>query len=194
MNGRTHLNLYNPSNINNYQTFYDTAMTEKARLESTFISEEHYDNRSGVINADITLNETVKILQKLKCNKAVGIDLIPNEVLKRPGIHFVLYKLFSFIFDAGIVPSTWLKAVVNPIPKPGNDPFVPLNYRGISLLSCISKAYAYLINDWIDNYCEQHNILVDEQNGFRKGRSCSDHLFTLTSLIRKRLSQKKSTF
>ena len=187
--------LYNPSNINNDQTFYDTAMNEKARLESTFISAEHYDNRTGVINSDITLNETVKILQKLKCNKAVGIDFIPNEVLKGPGIHFVLYKLFAFIFDAGIVPSTWLKAVVNPIPKgSGKDPFVPLNYRGISLLSCISKAYTSLINERISNYCEQHNILVDEQNGFRKGRSCSDHLFTLTSIIRNRLSQKRSTF
>ena len=67
-------------------------MNEKARLESTFISEEHYDNRSGVINSDITLNETVKILRKLKCNKAVGIDFIPND-FKTPGYTFCIVQI-----------------------------------------------------------------------------------------------------
>ena len=56
-----------------------------------------------MINSDITLNEAVQNLRKLKCNKAIGIDFISNEVLKRSGIHFVLHKLFSFIFDSGIV-------------------------------------------------------------------------------------------
>ena len=46
----------------------------------------------------------------------------------------------------------------------------------------------------INKYCEINDILVDEQNGFRKGRSCSDHLFTLTSIIRNHISQNKSTF
>ena len=103
--------------------------------------------------------------------------------------------MFAAVFDKGMVPSTWLRSIVNPIPKgSGKDPYVPLNYRGISLLSCLSKTYTSLINERINKYCEINDILVDEQNGFRKGRSCSDHLFTLTSIIRNRISQNKSTF
>ena len=90
---------------------------------------------------------------------------------------------------------TWLRAIVNPIPKrSGKDPYVPSNYRGISLLSCLSKTYISLISERINKLCEINDILVDEQNGFRKGRSCSDHLFTLTSIIKHRISQNKSTF
>ena len=41
----------------------------------------------------------------------------------------------------------------------------------------------------------EHNcVLVEEQNGFRKNRSCLDHIFVLSSILRSRLVEKKSTF
>jgi hypothetical protein len=49
-------------------------------------------------------------------------------------------KLFAALFDKGMAPSIWFRAIVNPIPKgSGKDPYIPINYRGISLVSCISK-------------------------------------------------------
>ena len=39
-----------------------------------------------------------------------------------------------------------------------------------------------------------HGIFPDEQNGFRAGRSCEDHIFTLSSIIKNRNSENKSTF
>ncbi len=93
------------------------------------------------------------------------------------------------------MPSIWVKAIINPIPKgAGKDPFVPLNYRGISLLSCMSKTFTSLLNERIVKYCDDLGILADEQNGFRKGRSCVDHLFSLTSIIRNRLANRCPTF
>ena len=47
----------------------------------------------------------------------MGVDFIPNEVTKSPGIYYIVYKLFAAVFDKGMVPSTWLRAIVNPIPK-----------------------------------------------------------------------------
>jgi hypothetical protein len=38
------------------------------------------------------------------------------------------------------------------------------------------------------------DLIVDEQNGFRKKRSCEEHIFTLTSLIKKRINDNMSTF
>ena len=38
------------------------------------------------------------------------------------------------------------------------------------------------------------NLLSDYQNGFRKGRSCEDHAFTLSTVLRNRIQAKQSTF
>ena len=63
-----------------------------------------------------------------------------------------------------------------------------MNYRGISLLSCISKLYSSIMNKRITQYLEENDILAEEQNGFRSGRSCEDHVFTLSSVIRNNTS------
>ena len=46
------------------------------------------------------------------------------------------------------------------------------------------------LNDWADDHC----ILAEEQNGFRSGRSCLDHLLTLTSVVQTGKSQRKDTY
>ena len=67
------------------------------------------------------------------------------------------------------MPLVWLKSIITPIPKGAKcDPCVPLNYRGISLLRFIPKAYSCLINTWITRYLEETNFLVSEYNGFWK--------------------------
>ena len=78
--------------------------------------------------------------------------------------------------------------------KPNKDKFNPLNYRGISLLSCVGKLYSALLTSRITKYCEHDNLIADEQNGFRPGRSCTDHIYVLTSLIRNRLALNIDTF
>ena len=59
-----------------------------------------------------------------------------------------------------------------------------MNYRGISLLSCIGKLYSSLLEKRLSTYLEENDILADEQNGFRRKRSCEDHIFTLNSLVK----------
>ena len=59
-----------------------------------------------------------------------------------------------------------------------------MNYRGISLLSCISKLYSAFLNDIITKYLENNDLLSDEQNGFLANRSCKDHVFILNNIIR----------
>ena len=85
--------------------------------------------------------------------------------------------------------------VINPIPKGSDkDPYVPLNYRGISLLCTMGKVFTAILNHRINNFCNQFDILVDEQNGFRKGRSCNDHIFSVSSIIRNKINAKESIF
>ena len=107
----------------------------------------------------------------------------------------VIHCLLSTCFTTGKVPSAWLKGVVKPIPKSStNDPLVPLNYRGICLLPTISKMYTDMLNRRLMLFCDINDLLNDEQNGFRKDRSCGDHLYGLTSIVRNRMNKKMDTF
>ena len=74
------------------------------------------------------------------------------------------------------------------------DPRLPLQYRGISLLSTVYKLFSSIINEKIRRIAENNDLYADEQNGFRVGRSCEEHVFTLSSIIRNRKSQHLSTF
>ncbi len=122
---------------------------------------------------------------KSKDKKAPGLDGVVNEVMKNDVCIKVLTALFNKCFDIGLLPSQWLKAIINPIPKNLNsDPRVPLNYRGISLLPVISKMYTALVGTRVGGFLEKNDILVNEQNGFRPNRSCTDHIFTLYDLLR----------
>ncbi len=143
----------------------------------------------------ISYDETEKITNNLKAKKAIGIDKIPNEILKINDVKYVMHKMFNAFFNTSMLPSIWLKALIVPVPKSSTkDPYIPLNYRGISLLSCVYKAYSGILNNRIKTYMEDRNWFVEEQNGFRKGRSCQDHIYTLSSIIRNRQNEKKHTY
>ena len=107
----------------------------------------------------------------------------------------ILLKFFQLCFDSSKIPLQWSKAIIVPIPKSGNkDPRIPLNYRGISLLCNSGKIFSSVLNKRLSEYLESNKILCDEQNGFRSNRSCEDHIFALTSLVKFRLAKNQDTF
>jgi len=59
-----------------------------------------------------------------------------------------------------------------------------LNYRGISHLNSGYKIYANIITQHFKTISRA--ILLEEQNGFRIGRSCIDNVFTIKQTIEKR--------
>ena len=172
--------------------WYNTCMIDKMVYEESMNDPLYTSNES--LNDVFSITELDKIITNCKNGKATGIDRIPNEVLKNKNVKALLLLLFNACFLNDIVPHKWLQAIVYPIPKDcKNDPRVPLHYRGISLLSTVSKVYTGLMNLRLQCYMEK-DILVDEQNGFRKKRSCQDHLYTLTSIVRNRKNKNLSTY
>jgi hypothetical protein len=128
---------------------------------------------------------------KSKNGKSTGVDELPYEVLKYDCVTEVIHRLFMLCFESNIIPSDWRRAIICPILKDNNnDPRTPLNYRGISLLSAIYKLYSSVLNNRLMDHLEDYYILVDEQNGFRRDRSCADHIFTLSCITQNR----KETF
>ncbi len=188
------MGLYNkPGDLSEHDNFYTNICNRKITMENEMENDEYDSNFE--LNRALSYDEVEKIIFKLKSKKATGLDSIPNEVLKHKDVMMLLYKLYVKCFEYCILPSVWLKSIVVPVPKSSTkDPFVPLNYRGISLLSCICKVFSGIINKRVIDYCELMNLIVDEQNGFRKDRSCTDHIFALSSLVKNRLAQNRDTY
>ena len=66
------------------------------------------------------------------------------------------------------------------LPKKGDIP--NCNYwRGITLISITSKVFSKIIQERLAKALEQH--IREEQAGFRKGKSCSDHIYTLRQTL-----------
>ena len=138
---------------------------EKTHLEITLNNTQN-TKMSLILLLFVEVRRSILLSKK---NKTPGVDLIPNEVIKNPKICKVLFTLFNFCFQNHIVLNLWLKSIVKPIPKsPEKSLYVPMNYRGISLISCIAKIYSSILNSRVSAYLEDSKILVEEQNGFRK--------------------------
>ena len=176
--------LYNSGDgVDFDETFYNVSKNHKMQLEDTIDDPLYTSNHD--LNCNFTLDEISCVIMNAKNKSAVGIDFIPYDVLKYPPIITLLHSFFQLVFDTGIIPLIWRKSIIFPIHKDSTtDKRLPMNYRGISLLSCISKLYSNLINRRLSKYLEDNDILAEEQNGFRRARSCEDHIFTPNSIIR----------
>lgn len=148
------------------------------------------------INKPFTVDEVTKVFKSLKNNKACGDDMILNEFLKHSPeeCYILLTKYFNLILDTGNVPSDWCIGLIQPVFKKKGSPEDPDNYRGITLLSCLSKAFTALLNNRLGQFLENNDILGEEQAGFRHDYSTIDHIFTLHTLIEMYLQKGSRMF
>ena len=91
----------------------------------------------------------------------------------------MLHVLVVDVWHKGVVPDDWRTALIVPLYKKG-DPNNIDNYRGISLLSLPGKIFAILLKKRVQTWDEA--MLMEEQCGFRTGRSCNDAIFILQGL------------
>lgn len=151
---------------------------------------------NSLLNDDITEIEVKEAIHSLKNNKSPGEDAIPGEFLKRTvhlGMSRVLQKLFNLILQTGQLPKNWHTGIIVPLHKKG-DINNAGNYRGISLLSVMSKMFTKILCTRLTRWADSNNKLPEEQAGFRKGYSTVDQIFNLQGLIQKYLSKKGNVF
>ena len=98
-------------------------------------------------------------------------------------LHLRILHLFNMCWKRHQVPKEWLQSKVISLFKKGSRSD-PQNYRGISLLDTTYKVYARIVNNRLKTITD--SLLLEEQMGFRKGRSCSDAVFAINQIIAKR--------
>ena len=143
---------------------------------------------------NVSVNEVLKAVCKLKDGKASGVDEIKAEYLKSGGYVCAewLVRLLNECLRTGRVPSEWKIGCIVPLYKGKGDPLECKNNRGISLLSVPGKLYGRILIDRVVENSEGQ--IGEEQSGFRKGRSCSDQIFVLRQLCEKMKEKGKKVW
>ena len=162
--------------------------SEKRRLSVPETSVQ--SNANHDLNLEITEKEVKDALSRLNNGKASGTDAILPEMMKTGEIYITKYltNLYNIIFCMGVFPSEWTKSIIVPIHKKGRTDVMD-NYRGISLINIMCKCYTSILNHRLYTWLERNHMIHEEQAGFRRNYSTTDHIFTLHATIQKCLSK-----
>lgn len=138
--------------------------------------------------------EVEEIIHNRPNKKSVGFDGLPFTVIKTfsPCVILFLCMLFNHMIASAHFPSSWKRALVVAIPKPGKDAGVITNWRPISQLSCISKIFEKLLNKRLINSLTRLPIFKN-QFGFLAGHSTEHALCRIQNNINNGLNHQKIT-
>ncbi|XP_030765487.1 uncharacterized protein LOC115889574 [Sitophilus oryzae] len=163
---------------------------ERAEYQETLQPQSDIQIRTAASPLRINTKEVKQICQTLKSRKSPGPGEIPLELLKYGTDK--LYKQFASLFQKCLngenIPKEWKTSYITTIHKKGSKDDCD-NYRGISVLSSVSRVYGKLVKKRIEE--EYRDMEAEEQAGFRAGRSTVDHLFTLTQIIEKKMARNQ---
>lgn len=146
------------------------------------------DSTAQKMAKELTLEEISDAIDHLALGKATGSDRITGEMLRlvrqaNPGFAKLLTAVCNDAFIHGApMPDSWRQSNMILLHKKG-DRLEISNYRPVSLIQCIYKVYATVLNNRLTEAFESCNIISDAQCGFRKGRSAAQKLWAIRAAI-----------
>ena len=138
------------------------------------------------------VSDVKKSLCDLQVSKGPGPDGLTARLLKELSneISEPFTKIMNLSLHEEVFPTKWKDANFTPVSK--SDPKnVVTNYRGIALLSILSKTFEKCIKTRL--YSHVKGILSHNQHGFRKSRSCVTQLLDFVHSIAETLGNGGQT-
>ena len=132
-------------------------------------------------NLDITSDEVIMLLRRIKPHSASGPDAISAWMLRTFAEEAApsIASLFNLSLSLGKLPNDWKCSNVVPIPKESSKSNVRF-YRPISLLPIISKILERHVYSLLSERLATHNFLSSNQFGFQPGRNTTTPLLIAT--------------
>ena len=148
-------------------------------------------NQLNFLISHISNEEVLEIINQLE-NKSTGPNSIPIKLLKLiPDLILMpLCKIINHSFQTGVFPDALKISEVIPIHKGGSTGELN-NYRPISLLSIFDKIIEKIMHKRLYEFLQEHNILFQNQFGFRKNNLTSFALIEITEKIKETIDNKK---
>ena len=138
---------------------------------------------AGVRSQDVTVDDIISALKKLRAGKACADDAWVTEMLKtgHEGFLEAIAAIFSDILhEKAEMPHTWCASRLTILFKKG-DAKLPKNYRPIAIIPVLGKLFSGVLLQRIKPLLE--NLQEPEQAGFRADFSCDDviHFLRMTA-------------
>jgi hypothetical protein len=134
-----------------------------------------------------------KALKKAKKSEAKDSNGISPSMLKYCG-EAVLGPLTNAInssISEGIVPDCWKEARVVPVFKKGSRSKME-NYRPVAILNCCRKILEEIVRQQFEKHFQGMKLILEEQHGFRPGRSTSSAAHSAIYDIRRLRAEGKT--
>ena len=116
----------------------------------------------------VSASEVKSIFNNLDASKSPGPDVITARLLKEvaPKINDSVTSIFNKSLTSGVLPEKWKDSnLTTPVFKSGQKDVIT-NYRGMSLLSIMSKVLERCVDTYIYNHVV--DLLHPDQHAFRK--------------------------
>ena len=120
----------------------------------------------------VTAGAVKKLMKRMAKKKSKGNDGIPQDclLLGQDVIAGPLTDVINTSISSGVFPEQWKEAIVVPILKKGDSKDTK-NYRPVSCLPAASKVLEKVVCEQLTRFAEVHNLLPNNQHGFRAQRS-----------------------
>ena len=169
----------------------DIPSSSKTKAVKKTIKNKHQFNFNT-----ITDREVYELLLKLDSKKGPGTDNIDTKSLKSIAhiISVHLASLFNQSIIEGVYPNNQKIAKCIPIYKGSPlDPSDPVNYRPISILTAINKAFERILHNQLSKYLEKYDLLPYFQYGYRRFHNTSQAVADYIDYVKKATSNQLCT-
>ena len=148
------------------------------------------EQEGGRQGEEISLEEIKTELKKMRNKKAPGPGGLPIELIKHAPEQclIIIQDIFNQCLNGTTIPSEWKLGYLSSIHKKGNRKNCD-NYRGITVTSSLGRLYGRILKGRVEREAKE----IEEQSGFRPGRSCVDNIFSLKQIVEKRLSRSQES-
>jgi hypothetical protein len=103
----------------------------------------------------------------------------------------IVTKVMNKIYETGKFPVAWKTSLLHLIYKGKGVSKDPGSYRGIALLSTLSKIYTRVLAKRLNDWFENRGAISECHMGFRKGWRTRDNIFIIRTIIDKYLARKR---
>ena len=119
------------------------------------------------------------------------VDGITAELLKGVNEECIraLAQVFATCFEREEIPEEWARGLIVPIPKNQEVKKIE-NYRGITLLSIVGKAFVAILNERLTRWMEKRSVVAEEQAGFGRDTHRSTRCMCYRKLSRGRNKER----
>uniref|UniRef100_A0A8D8PVV0 Craniofacial development protein 2 n=1 Tax=Cacopsylla melanoneura TaxID=428564 RepID=A0A8D8PVV0_9HEMI len=169
--------------LNRWTQHFKELLNEEESELSTQNQHEQQPEQEAEENLP-TLQEIQRSIQKMKNNRAPGIDNINAELLKYGGdaTDNMMLEIIQMVWKEEKMPENWTTGVLCPIHKKG-DKTNCTNFRGIMLLNTAYKIFTSILNDRLKEITDEK--IGEYQCGFRRDKGTTDQIFVLRQIMEK---------